>query len=67
MYAMKIRKSNLDILTMLNEGVTPEIEKTTTYLIIRTDAPNDIVTERELHTLYDISMQTPLLLKLTEA
>lgn len=69
-YAIKIRKSDLDLLTLLNNGVTPEIESTTTYLIIDSDpvnaVPNEIVTEREFLQRFNISSRSPLLLRLKQ-
>lgn len=67
-YALKIRKSDLPLLTVLNGGVTPEIEKTTTYLVITVEdaenTHNEILTERELFDTYEINAYSPLLLKL---
>lgn len=65
-YAMKIRKSDRELLGMLNGGVQPTVEKKTTYLIVDTDPEgyNAIVTERELVNTYEISNNSPLLLKL---
>lgn len=63
MYAIKIRKSDLPFLALLNGGVEPKIEKRTTYLVIDTDGPNRIVGERELLGFGEISARSPLLLK----
>lgn len=68
LYAIKIQKSHLELLTILNGGVTPQIEKRTTYLIIDATEtiPNEIVTEREFYAdpRFDISTNSPLFLKL---
>ena len=68
MYALKIRKSDLPLLTILNGGVTPKVEKKTTYLVIHIEdsehTHNEILTQRELLMKYDISSRSPLLLKL---
>lgn len=68
MYALKIRKSDLALLTVLNGGVTPKVEKQTTYLLISIEdaenTTNKIVTERELYANHEFSAYNPLLLKL---
>lgn len=52
LYAIKIRKTDLKLITLLNSGVTPKIEKKTTYFVFdamwNTNVPNQIVTEQEL-------------------
>ena len=52
LYALQIRKSDLALLTLLNNGVTPQVEKQKTFLVFdatwNSDIPNRIVTEREL-------------------
>ena len=65
-YALKIRKSDLALLTLLNGGVTPKIEKTTTYLIICPDdsGPNEIVTQRELDQRFEVKSNSPMLFAL---
>lgn len=63
-YAIKIRKSDLPLLAMLNGGVEPKVEKKTTFLIVDTDGPNDIVSEREFLQTCEINSNGPLLLKL---
>lgn len=68
LYALKIRKSDLELLTLLNGGVTPKIEKTPTYLVFdatwNSDVPSKIVTERELQQTCDFKINGPLLLAL---
>ena len=69
LYALEIREHDLELLTMLNDGVTPPVEKRTTYLILDVE-PNSvstkIVKERELLQNYDISgrPRTPVFLRL---
>lgn len=65
-YALEIRKSDLPLLTILNGGVTPEIEKTPTVLIIDTDGPNEIVTMREFRNTRLLSSRSPFLMKLNK-
>jgi hypothetical protein len=52
LYAILITKFDIDLITFLNEGVTPEIEEKPTYFIFdatwNSDVPNEIVTEDEL-------------------
>jgi len=57
LYALKIRNSDLELITLLNSGVTPEVEKKTYFIFDATwnsDVPNQIMTERELLTTYDL-------------
>lgn len=63
-YALEIRKSDLPLLAVLNGGVEPKVEKTKTFLIVDPEGHNEIVTLREFHQNYDISSNSPLLLKL---
>lgn len=66
-YAIKIRKSDLALIALLNGGVTPLVEKKTTYLVFCSDDENvysKIVTERELYETYEISSRSPLMLAL---
>lgn len=67
-YAIKIRKSDLALITFLNGGVTPEVQKTPTYLIFSADGSSEssskVVTERELYDHYEISSRSPLVLAL---
>jgi hypothetical protein len=68
MYAIKIQKSQLPLITFLNGGVTPDIEKKTTYLVfdavLDSNVPNEIVTERELAERFDIKGWQPFVLAL---
>lgn len=68
LYAIQIQKSHLALITLLNGGVTPKVEKKTTYFIFdatwNSDVPNEIVTEREFLQRFEISSRTPLLFKL---
>lgn len=68
LYALKIRKSDLALLTLLNGGVTPAVEKTPTYLVFdatwNSDVPNEIVTQRELDKRFEIKLNGPFLMAL---
>ena len=68
LYAIKIRKSDLELITLLNGGVTPAVEKKPTYFIFdatwNSDVPNEIVTEREFYNRFEIKTNGPLLLSL---
>lgn len=66
LYAIKIRKSDLELITLLNGGVTPAVEKKPTYFIFDATwkVPNKIVTEREFLANYEISSRSPLMLAL---
>lgn len=69
LYALKIRKSDLELLTILNGGVTPKIEKKTTYLVfdVTNTVPNRIVTQNEFNRMdHDIKETSPLLFALTK-
>lgn len=63
-YAIKIRKSDLPLIAMLNHGVEPEIEKSPTYLIVNLDGHNEIVTETELVKTYEFNAYGPNVLKI---
>lgn len=67
LYAIKIRKTDLALITLLNGGVTPEIEKKSTYFIFdatwNTDYVPQIITQRELLS-YEISNLSPLFLSI---
>ena len=69
MYALKIRKSDLGILTLLNNGVTPTVEKKTTYLIVNPDGASVIVDEKQFDNQFAsrISTAGPLLMKLNKS
>jgi hypothetical protein len=51
-YAILIQAKDLDLITLLNQGVTPAIEAKPTYFVFdaewNTEVPNEIVTEEEL-------------------
>lgn len=69
LYALKIRKSDIELLTLLNQGVTPKVEKNkTTYLVFdatwNSEVPNKIVTERELDQMHEVKMHGPMLFAL---
>ena len=67
LYAIKISKSNLAFITMLNNGVTPKIEKKETYFIFdgtwNTDFVPQIIEARECwRNRYEIRGNSPMLL-----
>lgn len=66
LYAIKIRKSDLALITLLNAGVTPKVEKTETYFVFdatwNSEVPNQIVTHRKFLTTYDLKGIQPMLL-----
>jgi len=69
MYALKIRKSDLGLLAVLNGGMLPEVPKSgTSYLIVNTDPDgfNDIVSERELMKKFEVAANSPLVLRLKQ-
>lgn len=68
-YALRIRRFDLPLLTLLNGGVVPEIDKKPTYLVVFIDNDGNttrkIVTEREFLQNYNISeVRSPLVLAL---
>lgn len=68
LYAIRITKSHLALIALLNEGVTPVVEKKPTWFVFdatwNSDIPNRILTEREFYNLGEISSRSPLMLKL---
>ncbi len=68
LYALEIKKSDLALITLLNNGVTPKVEKVKTYFIFdatwNTDYVPQIITRREFMQTYDIYSNSPLLLRL---
>jgi hypothetical protein len=70
LYALKIRKSDLALITLLNNGVTPEVEKTKTYFLFdatwNTDYVPQIITERTFLQTCDIMKISPLLLSIKQ-
>lgn len=68
-YALEVRSSDLALLTFLNDGISPRVTRTTTYLVF-TVAPGGeaittkVVTYRELITEYDIAGCSPLVLRM---
>ncbi len=65
LYAILIRKSDLELIALLNNGVTPKVEKEKTYFIFDATWNSEfvpmIVTELEFYNTYDISRRTLLL------
>ena len=68
MYALKIRKSDQAILTLLNDGVPVEIPKKTSYLIVTPGESAKVVTEREFDDNYAGRLSTvgPFLMKINK-
>lgn len=68
LYAIEIRKNSLELVTLLNQGVTPHVDKKRTWLLIdaewNSEVPNKILTERELGQNYDLYATSPLVLRL---
>lgn len=67
LYALKIRKTDLALITLLNDGVAPPLTPKT-YLVFQVASNGKtvwtkILTERELY-VYEISNLSPLLLAL---
>jgi hypothetical protein len=66
LYGIKIQKSHLALIALLNAGVTPEIEKTPTWFIFdatwNSEVPNKIVTDREFLQTCEIKGWQPMLL-----
>jgi len=52
LYAIQVQAKDLDLITLLNQGVTPAIEAKPTYFVFdatwNSEVPNEIVTEEEL-------------------
>lgn len=65
LYAIEIRKSNLALITLLNSGVTPEIEKKSTYFLFdatwNTDFVPQILDSRECWNTYEIKNTNPMM------
>jgi hypothetical protein len=70
-YALKVRKSDLGLLTMLNDGLVPPplTFKQDVYLVFKVDksgknVTTTFMTKREMYQTYDISGWSPLMLRL---
>lgn len=52
LYAIQVQAKDLDLITLLNQGVSPALEAKPTYFVFdaewNTEVPNEIVTEEEL-------------------
>jgi hypothetical protein len=70
LYAIKIQKSHLALITLLNGGVTPKVEKQPSYFIFdatwNSDVPNEIVTAREFLQRFEIFWRRSSLFKLNK-
>ncbi len=68
LYALQIRKSDLELIALLNNGVTPKVEKKKTFFIFdatwNSEFVPEIVTELGLMNTCAISNHNPLLLAL---
>lgn len=68
LYALKLRKSDLALITLLNGGVTPKIEKRNNYFLFddawNSDFIPQILTEREFLSNYEFKQNSPLLLSI---
>lgn len=69
MYAIKIRKSDLALLKLLNFGVEPKIGTKTSYLVIHLEdhVPNEVLAEKEFFEKYEPAVNAPSLLKLKKS
>lgn len=68
LYAIEIKKADLALITLLNDGVAPEIKRDT-YLVfeITEDAreiTTNIVTKREFDQTYEIGARSPFVVRL---
>lgn len=68
MYAIKLRKTDLPLLTALNGGVAPEIPKISSYLILNSDGTVSTVTEKEFDEKLAgrVSLSGPILMKINK-
>jgi hypothetical protein len=72
MYALRIKEVDLGLLTLLNNGVTPEVTKTERWLLFKIFEDgfvihSQILTKRELFKDFDIKGQTghsPMILRM---
>lgn len=68
-YAIKIRKSDLALITMLNSGVTPLVQNNKTYYVFEVNEDGtaghaEIISERELLSTRTIAGHSPFLFAL---
>ena len=68
LYTLKVRKTDLALITLLNSGVPPKVEKKETYFVFDATRNSDfvpqILTKREMYNTYTIKGTSPLLLAL---
>lgn len=68
LYAIKVRKADLALIALLNSGVTPKVEKKSTYFIFDATWNSyfvpQIITEQALAKTYDFKTVAPILLAL---
>lgn len=68
-YAIKIRKSDLPLLKLLNYGLEPPVTNKTMYLVVHlaNNVDNEILPEKEFFDRYEPSSNGPELIKLKKA
>lgn len=68
MYALKLRKTDLPLLTLLNDGIEPEIPKSTHFMIVTPGESSVIVSEKEFDANYAsrISTAGPIIFKINK-
>lgn len=70
MYALKLRKTDLPLLTILNDGIAPEIPKTPHFLIVTPGESSEIVSEKVFIAEYASRLSaatSPALLKINKS
>lgn len=64
LYAIKVHEDNLELITLLNSGSTPEVEQPTGTFVFdatwNSDVPNEIVTFDELVERFEITDNSPM-------
>lgn len=68
MYAVKILKSNADLLTLLNKGVPLKEYAKNTLLMVQPDGENFVITEKEFDQEFGpkISVTSPFVMKINK-
>jgi hypothetical protein len=69
MYAIKIRKSDLPLLKLLNFGLEPPVGTKTMYLVIHLEnnVDNEILPEKEFFDRFEPASNGPELIKLKKS
>lgn len=70
-YALEIKKADLPLLKLLNDGFNPELLKREHYLVFEIEEngkeiTTTIMSKREMLALYDIPARNPFLTRLVE-